>query len=44
MAWPLFFETSALVYNDTYLQEWASQIAMKELLEGGEVDENPEGT
>ncbi len=44
VAWPLFFETSALVYNDTYLQEWASQIAMKELLEGGEVDENPEGT
>ncbi len=44
VAYPLFFETSALVYNDTYLQEWASQIAMKELLEGGEVDENPEGT
>ncbi len=44
VAYPLFFETSALIYNDTYLQEWASQIAMKELLEGGEVDENPEGT
>lgn len=44
VAYPLFFETSALLYNDTYLQEWASQIAMKELLEAGEVDENPEGT
>lgn len=44
VAYPLFFETSALVYNDTYLQEWASQSAMKELLEGGEVDENPEET
>lgn len=43
-AYPLFFETSTLVYNDTYLQEWASQIAMRELLESGEVDENPEGT
>lgn len=44
MGYPLFFETSALVYNDTYLQEWASQIAMKELLEAGELDENPEET
>ncbi len=44
VAYPLFFETSALLYNDTYLQEWASQIAMKELLEEGEVDENPEET
>ena len=43
VGYPLFFETSALVYNDTYLQEWASQIAMKELLEEGELDENPEG-
>lgn len=44
VAYPLFFETSALLYNDTYLREWASQIAMKDLLEEGEVDENPEGT
>ncbi len=44
VGYPLFFETNALVYNDTYLQEWASQIAMKELLEAGELDENPEET
>lgn len=44
VAYPLFFETSALVYNETYLEEWAAQIAMKELLEGGELGENPEET
>ncbi len=44
VAYPLFFETSALVYNETYLAEWAEQIAMKELLESGELDENPEET
>ena len=27
VAYPLSFETSALIYNDTYLQEWAAQIA-----------------
>lgn len=41
VGYPLSFETSALVYNETYLAEWASQIAMKELLEDGEVEENP---
>ena len=44
VAYPLFFETSALVYNETYLAEWAEQIAMKELLEGGEIGDNPEET
>lgn len=44
VAYPLFFETSALVYNETYLAEWASQTAMKELLNAGELDENPEDT
>ena len=30
VAYPLFFETSALLYNETYLQEWAMQQAKKE--------------
>lgn len=42
VAYPLCFETSALVYNETYLREWASQIAMKELLEAGEVEDDPD--
>ncbi len=41
MAYPLCFETSALLYNETYLREWASQSATKELLESGEAQENP---
>lgn len=41
VAYPLFFETSALVYNETYLREWASQIAMKELLEAGQEEGEP---
>ena len=41
VAYPLFFETSALVYNETYLREWASQIAMKELLEAGQEEDVP---
>lgn len=38
VAYPLFFETSALVYNETYLETWAMQQAEKELAsaEGGE--------
>lgn len=31
VAYPLFFETSALVYNETYLLEWAAQRALAEL-------------
>ncbi|MCM1192620.1 MAG: extracellular solute-binding protein [Butyrivibrio sp.] len=47
VAYPLSFETSALVYNETYLREWAMQSAQKELLgdgtEEGEPDENSTG-
>lgn len=31
IGYPLYFETSALVYNETYLKEWASQQATKKL-------------
>lgn len=31
IAYPLFYETGALVYNQTYLEEWANQQALKEL-------------
>lgn len=37
IAYPMYFETSALVYNETYLEEWARQQAQKEL--AGVVDE-----
>lgn len=40
VAYPLYFETSALVYNETYLAEWASQIAQKEMLNDAEEDES----
>ncbi len=30
VGWPLYFETTALLYNETYLQEWARQQAVKE--------------
>lgn len=30
VAYPLYFETTALLYNETYLQEWARQQAVKE--------------
>ena len=47
VAYPLCFETSVLVYNETYLAEWAAQNAMRELLGDGEEDgepaEDPEG-
>ncbi len=33
IAYPLFFETSVLVYNETYLAEWANQQAGKEQTE-----------
>lgn len=42
VAYPLSFETSALVYNETYLAEWASQIAQKELLGDGTEDGEPQ--
>lgn len=31
IAYPLFYETSAFVYNQTYLEQWAEQQALKEL-------------
>ena len=36
IAYPLSFETSALVYNETYLMEWAAQQAGKDLKSTGE--------
>lgn len=36
IAYPLYFETSALLYNETYLTEWAVQQAGKELAQDGE--------
>lgn len=42
VAYPFSFETSAFVYNETYLAEWAGQTAMSELLSTGEVQEDPE--
>lgn len=41
VAYPLSFETSALVYNETYLAEWALQNAQKELLGDGTEDGEP---
>lgn len=41
VAYPLYFETSALVYNETYLAEWAAQSALRELLGNGEEDGVP---
>lgn len=35
VAYPLSFETSVLVYNDTYLAQWARQMAERELAEAG---------
>lgn len=42
VGYPLSFETSALIYNETYLAEWAGQSAMKELLGDGTEDGEPE--
>ena len=36
VAYPFSYETSALIYNETYLAEWAAQIAQKDLLNAGE--------
>lgn len=35
VAYPLYFETSALVYNETYLADWALQQARRELAAAG---------
>lgn len=49
VAYPLSFETSALVYNETYLEEWAAQTAKNAILseaagaeEGQETPDVPE--
>lgn len=31
IAYPLFYETTALIYNQNYLEQWAEQQALKEL-------------
>lgn len=36
VGYPLFFDTSVLVYNETYLMEWAEQQARRELAEESE--------
>lgn len=36
VAYPFYYETSALVYNETYLYEWAKQQAEKELANAGQ--------
>ena len=41
VAYPLSFETSALLYNKAYLEEWASQAAREELV-GSDSDEGEE--
>lgn len=43
VAYPLSFETSVLVYNKTYLTEWAAQTALAELTaDGTEAESVPE--
>ena len=44
VAYPFFYETSALVYNETYLEEWARQQAMKELSGAEEGEGGGEGS
>lgn len=39
VAYPLSYETSALVYNVDYLREWAAQTARMELTQTGDEDE-----
>lgn len=44
VAYPLSFDTSALLYNETYLAQWAAQIAERELLEEGQKADSPEAS
>ncbi len=41
VAYPLSFQTSVLLYNETYLADWAAQIAQKEMLGDGSEDGTP---
>ena len=40
IAYPLYFETSALIYNETYLEAWATQQAEKEIAGASEEGED----
>lgn len=42
IAYPFYYETSALLYNHTYMEAWAKQQAMKELEHVGEDEEESE--
>ncbi len=42
VAYPLYYDTSVLVYNNTYLQEWITQQANKALTEEPEEEEGAE--
>lgn len=42
IAYPLYFETSALIYNETYLEEWANQQATKDMEASMEEDAGEE--
>ena len=39
IGYPVYFDTSALVYNEDYLRTWATQQAQKELAGGSDNDE-----
>lgn len=41
IGYPLSYDTSILLYNETYLEEWANQQAQKEL--AGELEEGAQG-
>ncbi len=43
IAYPLYFETTALVYNQSYLEEWERQQEDREPVEGEEIREYPTG-
>lgn len=43
IGYPLFYETNALIYNETYLEEWARQQAQAELTGSGEESVSEEG-
>ena len=40
VAYPFYFDTTVLLYNETYLQEWALQQARRELTEGNGEEES----
>lgn len=40
IAYPMYFETSALIYNETYLEAWATQQAEKEIAGASEEGED----